>query len=61
MANPKRRISRTRRDKRRSHHSLAPAGMSLCTNCFEAKPPHQVCPHCGHYRGRQVVEVEDLD
>jgi len=61
MANPKRRISRTRRDKRRAHHALKPAGWSLCTECFEPKPPHRVCPHCGHYKGREVVEVEELD
>jgi large subunit ribosomal protein L32 len=61
MANPKRRISRTRRDKRRSHHFLQPAGWSLCTNCFEPKAPHQVCPSCGSYKGRQVLEVEELD
>jgi len=42
MANPKRKISRTRRDKRRSHHALQTPGKSLCTSCFEPKPPHQV-------------------
>ena len=61
MANPKRRISRTRRDKRRSHHGLTPPGQSLCTECFEPKAPHRVCPHCGHYKGREVVAVEELD
>jgi len=41
MANPKRKISRTRRDKRRSHHALQTPGKSLCTSCFEAEaaPP----------------------
>jgi large subunit ribosomal protein L32 len=33
----------------------------VCTSCFEPKPSHQVCPHCGSYKGRQVVEVEELD
>lgn len=61
MPNPKRRHSRTRRDKRRSHDRLATPGHSLCTSCFEAKPPHVVCPHCGSYKGREVIEVEELD
>jgi large subunit ribosomal protein L32 len=61
MANPKRRNSRTRRDKRRSHDALTQPGWSVCTSCFEPKPSHQVCPHCGSYKGRQVVEVEELD
>jgi len=46
---------------RRSHHALVPPGWSLCTSCFEPKPPHQVCPSCGSYKGRQVIEVEELD
>jgi len=61
MANPKHKISRVRRDNRRSHHALVPPGWSLCTTCFEPKPPHQVCPHCGSYKGRQVVQVEELE
>jgi len=61
MANPKRRHSKSRRDKRRSHDAVAPPGWSLCTSCFEPKPPHQVCPHCGSYKGREVVQVEELD
>jgi len=61
MANPKRRNTRSRRGKRRSHDAVTPPGRSLCTTCFEAKPPHQVCPHCGSYKGREVIQVEELD
>ena len=46
---------------RRSHHALKTPGKSLCTSCFEPKPPHQVCPHCGSYKGREVIRVEELD
>lgn len=59
MANPKRRHSQARRDKRRAHDALTPPPASLCDNCGEAKLPHRVCPHCGHYRGREVMEVEE--
>ena len=56
MPNPKRRHSRARRDKRRAHDALAQPGTSNCPNCQERKLPHRVCPHCGHYKGREVVE-----
>jgi large subunit ribosomal protein L32 len=59
MPNPKRRTSKARRDRRRSHHALEQPATSSCPNCGEAKMPHRACPHCGHYRGRQVVEVEE--
>jgi len=59
MPNPKRRTSKARRDRRRSHHALDAPAQSACPNCHEAKLAHRVCPHCGHYRGKQVVAVEE--
>jgi large subunit ribosomal protein L32 len=58
MANPKRRHSRARRNKRRAHDALTSPSLSECTNCHEPKMPHRVCPHCGFYKGRAVIEVE---
>ena len=60
MPNPKRRHSRARRDKRRAHDSLAQPAVSRCPNCDETRPPHRVCPHCGHYKGREVIEVAEV-
>ncbi|GAB4355135.1 MAG: 50S ribosomal protein L32 [Candidatus Abyssubacteria bacterium] len=55
MAQPKRRISRTRRDKRRSHQALKPPNVIECPNCGRPAVSHRVCPECGFYKGRQVV------
>lgn len=60
MANPKRRHSKSRRDKRRAHHALSKPATAACDNCGEPKLPHRVCPSCGTYRGRDVIEVEDI-
>jgi large subunit ribosomal protein L32 len=59
MPNPKRRHSKSRTSKRRTHDALAPVPMSECPQCHEPKPPHTVCRNCGYYRGRQVKAVED--
>lgn len=59
MPNPKRRHSKARRDRRRAHDALAVPAASTCPNCGEAKLPHRACPHCGTYRGRQVIEGKD--
>lgn len=59
MPNPKRRHSKARGAKRRTHDALTPAALSNCPQCHEPKLAHQVCPHCGYYRGRQVREVKE--
>ncbi len=59
MANPKRKHSKARRDKRRAHDALRVPGMSRCPNCQELKLPHRVCPSCGHYKGREIVTTSD--
>ena len=58
MALPKRRISRTRGRKRRTHQALKTPELSRCPHCDEAKLPHRVCPNCGHYHGREAVAKE---
>jgi large subunit ribosomal protein L32 len=58
MAVPKKKISKSRRDKRRAHHALAAASYAECPNCGELKRPHHVCSACGHYDGREVLETE---
>lgn len=57
MPNPKRRHSRARRDRRRTHDSLEVLSASQCANCGVSKMPHRVCPSCGYYRGKQAVRV----
>jgi len=59
MPNPKRRHSKTRTAKRRTHDALAPVATSECPQCHELKPPHRVCPTCGYYRGRQARAVSE--
>lgn len=55
MAVQQNKVSKSRRDMRRSHHALAAFNPNECSNCGELKRPHHVCPSCGHYDGREVV------
>ncbi len=57
MAVPKRKQSNSRTGKRRSHDHLKPRQLQPCPQCGQSKPSHVVCPNCGHYMGRQIVEV----
>lgn len=54
---PPRRISKTRKRKRRTHQKLDMPGMTLCPNCGEVKLSHHICKSCGFYDGRQVVNT----
>ena len=59
MANPKRRHSKTRTSKRRSHDALHALSLSECPNCHERRLPHRVCAKCGYYKGREVVAMKE--
>ncbi|HEU5064810.1 MAG TPA: 50S ribosomal protein L32 [Gaiellaceae bacterium] len=54
MAVPKRRQTKTRRDKRRATHRLKAPRVNECPVCHQPKRPHRVCPNCKTYRGREV-------
>jgi large subunit ribosomal protein L32 len=49
MPNPKRRHSKQRTAKRRSHDFLTVTGTSQCPNCGEKKLPHRICKKCKVY------------
>ena len=59
MALPKRKKSKSRRDKRRTHQKPDAPNLSTCPECGEAKLPHHACPSCGYYKGRKVVDTEE--
>ncbi|MDY0163168.1 50S ribosomal protein L32 [Desulfobotulus sp.] len=55
MAVPKRRTSKSRRDKRRTHKKTAAPNIAACPECGEAKQSHAACRSCGTYKGRTVL------
>lgn len=59
MAVPKQKTSKSKRDKRRSHDSLAAPSSAPCPDCGSPRMPHRVCANCGKYRGRVVIETDE--
>ena len=60
MAVPKSKVSKARRDKRRSSHWKIEAPVLVaCPKCGELKLPHRVCKACGTYDGRVVLAVDE--
>ncbi|HXK35741.1 MAG TPA: 50S ribosomal protein L32 [Candidatus Paceibacterota bacterium] len=57
MGVPRAHSTRGQKGRRRSHLALQRVSLSICTQCKKSKLPHVICPHCGYYRGQEVVNV----
>lgn len=60
MAVPKKKTSRARRNRRRSHDALKLPQLSKCARTGAPKLSHRVCEESGYYgKNKQVFEVEE--
>ncbi|MCZ6819949.1 MAG: 50S ribosomal protein L32 [Calditrichaeota bacterium] len=59
MALPKRKISKSRGRKRRTHWKLSAPNVVECSHCHQPMLPHRACPNCGYYAGRQVFSPRE--
>ena len=55
---PKKKYPKSRQGKRRSHLAKSPASTIECSRCHNLKLSHTVCPACGTYDGREVIEIK---
>ena len=60
MAHPKRKISKTRRDKRRTHYKAVAPTVAICQTTGEAHLYHRAHWHEGklYFKGKVVMEKE---
>ncbi len=58
MGVPKRKTSKARRDKRRTHQKLSAPSFVVDSVTGEARRPHHVDPVTGMYKGRQVIDPD---
>ncbi len=59
MPNPKRRHSKSRTRKRRSHDALTVPKFYLDKDTGEPMQPHRIDPKTGIYKGRKILNVKD--
>ena len=59
MAVPKRKTSKSRRNKRRSHHKVKSVNILEDKKSGEYRLSHHVDLKTGYYNGRQVLEPKD--
>lgn len=58
MPVPKRKRSRSRRDKRFANKGLEVKAIAACSACQTPLIPHSMCQRCGFYKGRKVASVK---
>lgn len=56
---PKRKVSRSRRNRRRSHHALSLPHLVLDADTGEYRLAHHVNKKTGMYKGEQIIEVDE--
>lgn len=61
MPVPKRKTSKSKRNKRRTHQKISAPDLIACYQCGEKKLPHHVCHNCGSYKERTAVEVDEVE
>ncbi len=61
MAHPKRKISKTRRDKRRTHYKAAGMQLAICPTTGEAHIYHRAYYDTDgnlYYKGKMIIEAK---
>lgn len=59
MAVPKRKTSRTNRNKRRTHDGIKLLNIGECPRCHSKKIAHHVCRECGYYKDTEVLSDKE--
>ncbi len=54
MALPKRRHSKARKRKKRTHQGVVVPSITHCPQCDAPVLAHNACGKCGHYKGRKI-------
>ena len=55
---PKKKISKSRKRRKRMHLSATTSSIATCPNCQSPVLPHHACSVCGTYRGRNIIAVD---
>lgn len=53
-----RRVSKSRKGMRKSHHALKAETLGTCSKCGKPIKQHRVCPYCGFYKNKKVIDIK---
>ncbi len=55
MAEPKKKLTRSRRGKRKAGQKRILPSLSICPQCKTPRLNYTVCPICAFYKGKKVI------
>jgi large subunit ribosomal protein L32 len=58
MSVPKQHHTKGRRDRGRVRFAVKSKDLVPCSQCKKMVKPHETCPYCGFYKGKEVVVVK---
>lgn len=58
MGLPGHRRTSSHKRRRASHFALKAKSLVKCSHCGQKISPHQVCPFCGFYKGKEVISLK---
>ncbi|MBU4690295.1 50S ribosomal protein L32 [Mycoplasma sp. ES3157-GEN-MYC] len=58
---PKRKTSKQRKHKRRTHDALVVQNLVACKNCTNLTQQHKVCEMCGFYKDKIVEGYKSIN
>ena len=60
MAVSKQKTAKSTKGKRKYQFTLSIPSYMECPQCNEMTRPHHICSHCGYYKGKEIMEVEEV-
>ena len=57
MAVQQRRVTKSRKGMRRSHHAMSVPNLTACKKCGTKIQTHRVCSNCGYYKEKKIIDT----
>ncbi len=57
MAVPKQKTSKSRTKRRKAGKKITISQLVKCSHCGKMIASHKVCPFCGYYKEREIIDV----
>jgi large subunit ribosomal protein L32 len=58
MSTPTQKHTKARTRRGRAHLAFKKIKLTFCPQCKNSILPHRVCPYCGNYRSKKIINIK---